>query len=82
MRSYSHLSEDEKRPDRRFAGRGAVDGGHCPGARSGESHHRSMIKVERLRTADCVVGGPVSAQSDQVGPLMLALYNPQGHCHI
>src|SRR5271154_1744121 len=21
-----------KRPDRRFAGRGAVDGGHCPGA--------------------------------------------------
>ena len=27
-----------KRPDRRFAGRGAVDGGHCPSARSGESH--------------------------------------------
>ena len=41
-----------------------------------------MIKVERFRTADCVVGASVSEQSDQVGPLMLALYNPQGHCHI
>src|SRR6516162_9512168 len=28
-----------KRPDWRFAGRGTVDGGHCPGARSGENHH-------------------------------------------
>jgi hypothetical protein len=27
-----------KRPDRHFAGRGGVDGGHCPGARSGENH--------------------------------------------
>src|SRR6476619_1100101 len=26
-----------KRPDRRFAGCGAVDGGHCPGARSGKA---------------------------------------------
>ena len=36
-----------KRPDRRFAGRGAVDGGHCPGARSGESHHLQGTAAER-----------------------------------
>ena len=36
-----------KRPDRRFAGRGAVDGGHCPGARSGESHHLPGAAAER-----------------------------------
>ena len=36
-----------KRPDRRFAGRGAVDGGHCPGARSGESHHLQGAPAER-----------------------------------
>ena len=46
MRSYSHLSADE-RPDRRFAGRGAVDGGHCPSARSGESHHLQGSAAER-----------------------------------
>jgi ATP-dependent DNA ligase len=39
-----------------------------------------MIKVERFRTADCVVGASVSEQSDRVGPLMLGLYNPQRHC--
>src|SRR6266481_2148711 len=36
-----------KRPDRRFAGRGAVDGGDCPGARSGESHHLQGAAAER-----------------------------------
>src|SRR4029077_10602739 len=36
-----------KRPDRRFAGRGAVDGGDCPGARSGESHHLPGAAAER-----------------------------------
>src|SRR6202035_2811054 len=36
-----------KRPDRRFAGRGAVDGGHCPGARSGESYHLPGAAAER-----------------------------------
>ena len=40
MRSYSHLSGGRKSTRSAcFAGRGAVDGGHCPGARSGESHH-------------------------------------------
>src|SRR5271169_5199354 len=36
-----------KRPDRRFAGRGAIDGSHCPGARSGESHHLQGAAAER-----------------------------------
>src|SRR5271165_2257125 len=36
-----------KRPDRRFAGRGAVDRGHCPGARSGENHHLAGAAAER-----------------------------------
>src|ERR1700739_1234128 len=36
-----------KRPDRRFAGRGSVDGGHCPGARSVENHHLQGAAAER-----------------------------------
>src|SRR3984957_5178394 len=36
-----------KRPDRRFAGRGAVDGGHCPGAGWGESPHLPGAAAER-----------------------------------
>src|SRR3984893_18125774 len=36
-----------KRPDRRFAGRGAVDGGNCPDARSGESKHLPGAAAER-----------------------------------
>ena len=43
------------------------------------SGERAMIKVKRLRTADCVVGG-FRYQSDrpEVGSLLLGLYNPQG----
>jgi hypothetical protein len=47
MRSYSHLSEDERDQIGVFAGRGAVDGGHCPGARSGESYHLPGAAAER-----------------------------------
>src|SRR4249919_3073711 len=36
-----------KRPNRHFAGRGAVDGGHCPGARSVENHHLQGAAAER-----------------------------------
>ena len=44
--------------------------------RSGE---RAMIKVKRLRTADCVVGGyRYQSASAQVGSLLLGLYNAQG----
>jgi ATP-dependent DNA ligase len=44
--------------------------------RSGE---RAMIKVKRLRTADCVVGGfRYLAGRRQVGSLLLGLYNNEG----
>jgi ATP-dependent DNA ligase len=40
---------------------------------------RAMVKVKRLRTADCVVGGfRYLAQSREVGSLLLGLYNDQG----
>jgi len=40
MRILMRICRRTKRgaQNRRFAGRGAVDGGDCPGARSGESH--------------------------------------------
>ncbi|KPH04343.1 ATP-dependent DNA ligase (plasmid) [Rhizobium acidisoli] len=49
-----------------------VDGLYLPG-------ERAMMKVKRLRTADCVVGG-FRYQSDShfVGSLLLGLYNDQG----
>ena len=43
------------------------------------SGERAMIKVKRLRTADCVVGGfRYLSASDEVGSLLLGLYNAQG----
>lgn len=40
---------------------------------------RAMIKVKRLRTADCVVGGfRYLANAREVGSLLLGLYNNQG----
>ena len=43
------------------------------------SGERAMIKVKRLRTADCVVGGfRYQIDSREVGSLLLGLYNPQG----
>ena len=40
---------------------------------------RAMIKVKRLRTADCVVGGfRYQSHSDEVGSLLLGLYNTKG----
>ncbi len=43
------------------------------------SGERAMIKVKRLRTADCVVGGfRYLSGSDEVGSLLLGLYNAQG----
>jgi ATP-dependent DNA ligase len=38
-----------------------------------------MLKVKRLRTADCVVGGfRYESGSNQVGSLLLGLYNKEG----
>ena len=43
------------------------------------SGERAMIKVKRLRTADCVVGGfRYLSGGDEVGSLLLGLYNAQG----
>jgi ATP-dependent DNA ligase len=40
---------------------------------------RAMLKIKRLRTADCVVGGFRYAKAGkQVGSLLLGLYNDQG----
>jgi ATP-dependent DNA ligase len=44
-----------------------------------QSGERAMIKIKRLRTADCVVGGfRYLRGSHEVGSLLLGLYNPQG----
>jgi ATP-dependent DNA ligase len=44
-----------------------------------ESGERAMIKVKRLRTADCVVGGfRYESHSREVGSLLLGLYDSEG----
>jgi ATP-dependent DNA ligase len=43
------------------------------------SGERAMFKVKRMRTADCVVGGfRYESDGDQVGSLLLGLYNDEG----
>ena len=43
------------------------------------SGERAMLKVKRMRTADCVVGGfRYGTDSDLVGSLLLGLYNAEG----
>ncbi|HKW65998.1 MAG TPA: ATP-dependent DNA ligase [Terriglobales bacterium] len=49
----------------------------------GEPYHSgdraAMVKVKRIRTADCVVGGfRYSEKGGQIGSLLLGLYNQQG----
>ena len=49
-----------------------VDGRYLPG-------ERAMVKVKRMRTADCVVGGfRYLADRPEVGSLLLGLYNEDG----
>jgi ATP-dependent DNA ligase len=59
---------------------GALDG--VVGKRTGGSYaagERAMVKVKRLRSADCVVGGFRYAKgTQQVGSLLLGLYNDAG----
>jgi ATP-dependent DNA ligase len=44
-----------------------------------ESGERTMVKVKRLRTADCVVGGfRYESRSRKVGSLLLGLYDAEG----
>lgn len=62
------------------AGNGGFDGvvcKHLDGAY--EVGSRAMIKVKRLRMADCVVGGfRYEVNSRKVGSLLLGLYNDNG----
>ena len=62
------------------AGGGELDG--VVAKRLGEPYRageRAMVKVKRLRTADCVVGGfRYATKSRQVGSLLLGLFNDQG----
>jgi ATP-dependent DNA ligase len=47
-----------------------------------ESGERAMLKVKRLRTADCVVGGfRYGTNSNLVGSLLLGLYDENGLLH-
>jgi ATP-dependent DNA ligase len=49
-----------------------VEGPYLPG-------ERAMLKVKRFRSADCVVGGfRYGVDSDEVGSLLLGLYNDEG----
>ena len=62
------------------SGQGSTDGvvakRICDDYRPGE---RAMVKVKRLRSADCVVGGfRYLAQSREVGSLLLGLYDENG----
>ncbi|HYC66101.1 MAG TPA: ATP-dependent DNA ligase [Reyranellaceae bacterium] len=64
----------------RRAGAGALDGVVAKRLdepyRAGE---RAMLKIKRLRSADCVVGGfRYATAAKQVGSLLLGLYNEQG----
>ncbi len=44
-----------------------------------EAGERAMLKIKRLRSADCVVGGfRYGTNSREVGSLLLGLYNDQG----
>lgn len=70
--------------ERWLTGRSGLDGviaklGHEP-YRSGE--RTAMVKVKRLRTADCVVGGfRYASKGKSVGSLLLGLYDDDGLLH-
>ena len=50
--------------------------------RSYESGERAMVKVKRLRSADCVVGGfRYESRGRKVGSLLLGLYDAKGLLH-
>ena len=52
-----------------------ADGPYVPG-------ERAMLKIKKIRTADCVVGGFRYAQgTKQVGSLLLGLYGEDGRLH-
>jgi len=64
----------------RQSGRGRYDGVVAKRADEPyQSGERAMVKVKRLRTADCVVGGfRYQSAQRQVGSLLLGLYDDEG----
>ena len=47
-----------------------------------QAGERAMLKVKKMRTADCVVGGfRYAAGSDEVGSLLLGLFDEEGKLH-
>jgi len=79
----SPATEDRKLAERWISQLGAsgldgvvakrLEAGYLSGDRSG------MVKVKRMRTADCVVGGIRKAQKGEgLGSLLLGLYNDEG----
>jgi len=80
--TLSSSTEDRDEAERWLgeAGQGATDGvvakrldeGYAPG-------ERTMVKVKRLRTADCVIGGfRYESGGPLVGSLLLGLYDDEG----
>jgi ATP-dependent DNA ligase len=65
------------------SGHGATDG--VVAKRLDEPYaagERAMVKVKRLRTADCVIGGfRYESKSREVGSLLLGLYDDDGKLH-
>ncbi|MFC7051244.1 ATP-dependent DNA ligase [Hansschlegelia quercus] len=65
------------------AGHGATDGVVAKRLEQPyQAGERAMIKVKRLRTADCVIGGfRYESKSREVGSLLLGLYDDDGKLH-
>ena len=77
----SELTLDRKKATRWLSASGGFTDGVVAKVRADSYHpgERCMVKVKRMRTADCVVGGFRYAQgSRQVGSLLLGLYNREG----
>ena len=78
----SPCSHDRKRAEHWLgeAGQGAIDGVVAKRLNDPyEPGQRAMVKVKRLRTADCVVGGfRYKTKSREVGSLLLGLYDDRG----
>jgi ATP-dependent DNA ligase len=79
------VTDDPETAQRWLAGSGAgdLDGVICK--RRDEAYRpgeRAMLKVKRIRTADCVVGGFRYAQNSRLaGSLLLGLYDDEGRLH-
>ena len=78
---FSPFTEDRKVAQGWLEGAGGALDGVIAKRRDGPyvSGERAMLKVKPMRTADCVVGGfRYGSGSDEVGSLLLGLYNDEG----